>query len=223
MSAVRDGIDFNGCRDGTAEDCFVYAFDDGIAVMSNNWSSIDARSVHNIVVKNSSVWNTGGGNPIIVYPPWTKAPVIENVIFQNIDILHKENDSNKDLPTGAIGGFSYWDTQGVVRNVVFRDIRIERYEIKTPSDYLFDFVLWEPDVKYHNFRLENILFLDEVLPPSIVRTGDAPGEIDGVAIVNFRHRDKLISNDKDAKLEHWGQAHNIRFGDGASSVVLNRR
>jgi hypothetical protein len=118
-----DGIDLMSCSDVLIDSVFMRNSDDCIAIYGHRWDFYgDAR---NITVRNSSLWadvahpvNMGThGNP-------EEPEVIENIIFENIDILnHDEPQVNYQgcIAMNASDG-------NLIRNVRVENVRIENFE-----------------------------------------------------------------------------------------------
>jgi polygalacturonase len=110
-----DGIDLVNSQDVLIEDCFVRAFDDNIVLkgLKSRRYDTQARSLKNIVVRNCVLWNDWGR--ALEIGAETVADTISEVTFEDCDIIHFVHIA-MDVQNGD---------RAVVRDILFRDIRIE--------------------------------------------------------------------------------------------------
>jgi hypothetical protein len=178
-----DGIDMMSCSHIEIEDVFLRTSDDCIAIYGQR-GDFYGDSL-NVTVRNSILWadvahpmNIGthgdsenGGN------------IIENIVFENIDIL-EHHEPQRD----------YWGCMAInpgdnntVRNIRYENIRVEQFELGE----LFNIrVVHNP--KYNpqpGKRVENILFKDIVFNgicenPSRIEGFDETRIVDGVTFEN---------------------------------------
>ena len=111
-----DGIDVVNSQDVLVEDCFVRSFDDSLVVKGIDGYDQYKRfgpDVRNVVWRNCVVWNDWGRG--LEIGAETQAPVMENIVFQNCDIIHFVHRA-LDIQHGD---------RALVRDVRFEDIRVE--------------------------------------------------------------------------------------------------
>jgi len=205
-----DGIDMMASSHVDVDDVFLRTSDDCIAVYGSRWNY--QGDTRHIAVRNSVLWadvahpmNVGGhGNH-------DKGDIVENILFENIDVLeHHEPQPN------------YWGCMSIncgdnntVRNVTYRNIRIEQFEL----GQLFDIrVLFNP--KYNpcpGYRVENILFDNIVFNgtcdnPSVIAGFDESRIVKGVRFRNVRINNRHILSP---------ESGNIRIKDHAHDIVCN--
>ncbi len=118
-----DGIDMMSCRNITVDGGFLRTSDDCIAIYGSRWDNRgDSR---NITVKNLSVW-ADVAHPLMIGTHGAheeNGDTIENVLFENIDILE-----HHELQAGYLGAMCInAGDKNVVRGVTYRDIRIEPF------------------------------------------------------------------------------------------------
>jgi Glycosyl hydrolases family 28 len=114
-----DGMDITNSRDVTVDDCFVYSADDSTSIKGTTYWGYDAAKdlpVDNVVVKNSFLITGLGGYSVRVGDE-TQAPYIQNVRYENIDVLNFVGG-----PIGVIAADS-----GLVKDLSFKNIRVEEY------------------------------------------------------------------------------------------------
>ncbi|MDF2644484.1 MAG: hypothetical protein K0Q73_289 [Paenibacillus sp.] len=204
-----DGIDMMSSTDIEVEDVFMRNSDDCIAVYASRWSY--QGDTRNVTVRNSILWadvahpmNVGGhGNH-------EKGDVIENVLFENIDVL----EHHEPQPY-------YWGCMSIncgdnntVRNVTYRDIRIEQFELGQLIDIR---VLFNP--KYNpcpGFRVENIFF-DNIAfngtcdNPSVIAGFDESRIVKGVKFGDLRINDRHILTPESGNIRIGEHAHDVEF------------
>jgi len=120
-----DGIDLFCNTNVLIEGVFMRNSDDCIAIYGHRWKFYG--DCKNILVRNSTLW-ADVAHPIIIgthgNPEPCKAEVLENMKFENIDIL------NHDEPQIDYQGCMTINVsdENLVRNILFEDIRIEDFE-----------------------------------------------------------------------------------------------
>lgn len=118
-----DGIDLMSCSDVLAEGLFMRNSDDCIALYAHRGDySGDAR---NITVRNSTLW-ADVAHPINIgtHGNSEKPEVIENIIFENLDILNHDEPQISYQGCFAINA----SDENLVRKVRFENVRIEDFE-----------------------------------------------------------------------------------------------
>jgi hypothetical protein len=120
-----DGIDLMSCSDVLVDGVFLRTSDDCIALYCHRWTFYgDCR---NITVRNSTLW-ADVAHPIMIgthgNPEPGKAETIDNLTFNNIDIL------NHDEPQLNYQGCMTINVsdENLAENITFGNIRIEDFE-----------------------------------------------------------------------------------------------
>jgi hypothetical protein len=187
-----DGIDMMASSDIEIEDVFMRNSDDCIAVYASRWDY--QGDTRNVTVRNSVLWadvahpmNMGGhGNH-------HRGDVIENVLFENIDVL-EHHEPQPD----------YWGCMSInagdentVRNATYRNIRVEPYELGR----LFDIrVLFNPKYnpvpgrRIENIRFENISCSGDGGNPSQIYGYDADRMVEHIVFKNVTINGKRVTD-----------------------------
>lgn len=122
-SSWSDGLDFMSCSDVRVDSVFMRNSDDTIAIYGGRWDyKGDAR---NYRITNSILW-ADIAHPINIGLHGTPgaAEVLEDIAFQNIDVLgHDEDDRDYQGVMAITDG-----DNNLVRDVRFDDIRIDSIE-----------------------------------------------------------------------------------------------
>lgn len=120
-----DGIDLMSCRNVAIEGVFLRTSDDCIALYGHRWDYYgDCR---NVTVRNATLW-ADVAHPIMMGTHGNsepgKAELLENLTFENIDIL------NHDEPQLNYQGCITINVsdQNLARNIRFENIRVENFE-----------------------------------------------------------------------------------------------
>lgn len=121
-----DGLDFMSCSDVEVDDVFLRTSDDSIAIYGHRWDYYG--DVRNFRVSNSVLW-ADIAHPINIglhgnAEEGSDGEVIENLLFQNIDILEHDEDDLTAQGTMAINA----SDRNLVRNVLFDTIRVEDFQ-----------------------------------------------------------------------------------------------
>lgn len=153
-----DGIDMMSCCDVTVDGGFLRTSDDCIAIYGSRWDNRgDSR---NITVKNISVW-ADVAHPLMIGTHGAHeedGDLIENITFENIDILEHHEYQSGYLGAMAINA----GDKNTVRNVVYRNIRIEPFERGKVLDIQ---VKWNRDYNpapgrlIENIRMERVFVM----------------------------------------------------------------
>ncbi|QYR23224.1 hypothetical protein KZ483_10060 [Paenibacillus sp. sptzw28] len=205
-----DGIDMMACSDIEIDDVFLRTSDDSIAIYGTRWDFVgDAR---NITVKNSVFWaDVAHALMIGTHGDYHKdGDVIENIRFENIDILeHHEPQPN------------YWGAmainagdKNIVRNVTYDNIRVEAFELGQLLDVR---VVWNKDYnpapgkRVENVRFHNIDYNGANTNPSRIHGYDADHIVDGVTFVNLRINGQQILDAESGNLDINSFTEDISF------------
>lgn len=206
-----DGIDMMSCRDVTVDGGFLRTSDDCIAIYASRWDNRgDSR---NITVKNISVW-ADVAHPLMIgtHGDHEKdGDVVENITFQNIDILEHHEYQPGYLGAMAINA----GDKNTIRNVLYRDIRIEPFEHGKVLDIQ---VKWNKDYNpapgrlIENIRLEKIsVMTGQGEEPSVICGYDENYVVKNVRISEFY---------RDGNKAESLQAANIMVGAFTEAVTL---
>jgi len=174
LSEIRDGLDIINSQSVTVRDSFFMTHDDAICL--KGLSEGKRQPVEDVLVERCVIANMGGGNCLeIGYESVT--PVYQRVTFQNLDLIHSlPNGEAPDpyWPEAAIsihptqmqeyGSPEYMGTMPPVRNVTYRDVRIE----SCSDDFYFDIRpnRNSPGTGIENILLENVSVVDSPSRPS---------------------------------------------------------
>lgn len=120
-----DGIDLMSCSDVQVDGVFLRTSDDCIALYGHRWEYYgDCR---NVTVRNSTLW-ADVAHPIMMgthgNPELGKSEVLENLTFQNIDILNHDEPQLNYQGCMAINV----SDENLARNIRFENIRVEDFE-----------------------------------------------------------------------------------------------
>lgn len=206
-----DGIDMMSCRDIRVESCFLRTSDDCVAIYGSRWDNRgDSRNIH---VRDMVLW-ADVAHPLNIGTHGDHehdGDIIENIIFENIDILEHHEFQSGYLGAIAINA----GDKNLVRNVVYRNIRIEPFEHGKVLDIQ---VKWNRDYNpapgrgIENILLENIDVLSG--------TGEETSVIDGYSEA-FMVRDVLIRNMvRDGKRAASMEEANIQAGPFTENIRL---
>ncbi|WP_337103649.1 glycosyl hydrolase family 28 protein [Paenibacillus sp. YIM B09110] len=188
-----DGIDMMASENIVIDDVFLRTSDDSIAIYGTRWDFVgDTR---NVTVRNSTFW-ADVAHPLMIgtHGDYHKnGDTIENIVFDNIDILeHHEPQPN------------YWGAMAInagdkntVRNVKYSNIRVEDFEL----GQLFDIrVVWNKDYNpVAGNRIESVEFRDITYNgrnenPSRIYGFDEERIAADIRFINVRINDKLVTD-----------------------------
>jgi len=205
-----DGIDCMSSSNIYIEDVFMRNSDDCIAIYGRRWEfNGDSR---NIKVRNSVLW-ADVAHPMLIGTHgdyYNEGNVIENISFENIDILeHHEPQYNYKGCMAINAG-----DKNTIRNVRYENIRVEQFE----DGRLIDLrVVKNPDYNpAPGNRIENIVFKNVSYNgtgeyPSLIEGYDSERIVKGVTFENLRINGKKINNEQEG---------NISIGKYAEDVVF---
>lgn len=207
-----DGIDMMSCRNVLVDGGFLRTSDDCIAIYASRWDNRgDSR---NITVRNLSVW-ADVAHPLMVGTHGAhedEGDVIEDILFENIDILEHHEYQAGYLGAMAINA----GDKNVVRNVTYRNIRIEPFAHGKVLDFQ---VKWNKDYNPAPGRLISDIQLEQIYVMS--GRGEEPSCICGYDEQNHVEKIEIRSFFRDGvRAESLAQA-NIVVGMYAKAVVLS--
>lgn len=205
-----DGIDMMSCSYVDIDDVFLRTSDDCIAIYGSR--GIFYGDSTNISVTNSVLW-ADVAHPMMIGVHGDHehdGDIIENVVFDNIDILehHEPQDG-------------YWGCMTInaadkntVRNVTYRNIRVEQFELGRLIDIrVFQNPKYNPSPgnRVENIRFENIEFNGICDNPSVIEGFDGDRIVDGITIENFRINGTQVTD---------AQSGNIQIGKYVNNVIV---
>ena len=206
-----DGLDMMSCRKILAEGCFLRTSDDCVAIYGSRWDNYGGS--REVTVRNMTLWaDVAHPTMIGVHGDHREeGDVIEEVLFENIDVLEHHEFQPGYLGVLAINAVD----KNLVRNVTYRDIRIEPFEHGKVLDFQ---VKWNKDYNpapgrgIRNILLENVQV--------ITGDGEEPSVIAGYSgefpVEDVRIRDFYRDGAKARSLEEAG----IVVGDFAENVRI---
>jgi len=207
-----DGIDLMASSHIEIDDVFLRTSDDCIAVYGTRWDFYgDTRHVS---VRNSILW-ADVAHPLMMGTHGNHqrdGDVIENILFENIDILeHHEPQLN------------YWGAMAIksggkntIRNVIYDNIRVEEFELGQLIDIR---VIWNKDYnpvpgkRIENITFRNIKYNGANMNPNRIYGYDDERTVVGVRFVNLRINDKLIMNAEQGNFDINGFAKGLSFSE----------
>ncbi len=206
-----DGIDMMSCRDVTVDGGFLRTSDDCVAIYGSRWDNHgDSR---NILVKDITLW-ADVAHPLMIGTHGDHqhgGDIIENITFENIDILE-----HHEFQPGYLGALTInAGDKNLVRNVTYRNIRIEPFEHGKILDLQ---VKWNKDYNPVPGRGIERIWMDDIR----IQTGDGeePSVIDGYSEA-FMVRDVTIRGmTRDGKLVQSLEEANIQVGEFAENIRL---
>lgn len=206
-----DGLDMMSCRKILAEGCFLRTSDDCVAIYGSRWDNYGGS--REVTVRNMTLW-ADVAHPTMIGTHGDhrrEGDVIEEVLFENIDVLEHHEFQPGYLGVLAINA----GDKNLVRNVTYRDIRIEPFEHGKVLDFQ---VKWNKDYNpapgrgIRNILLENVQV--------ITGDGEEPSVIAGYSgeflVEDVRIRDFYRDGAKARSLEEAG----IVVGDFAENVRI---
>ena len=198
-----DGLDFMSCSDVTIDDVFMRNSDDCIAIYGHRWDFFG--DVRNFKVTNSILW-ADVAHPINIgiHGNTEKGgEVIENLVFQNIDILEQDEDDPDYQGCMAITAGDL----NLVRNVEFSNIRVDDFQ----EGQLFNFrVVYNekyntgPGRGIEKVRLKNISYNGSNLNQSVIQGLDAKHGINDISLEGIKINGTLITPGKTTEWLHLG-------------------
>ncbi len=207
-----DGFDMMSSRNISIENCFLRTSDDCIAIYGSRWKNLgDSR---NITVKNCVLW-ADVAHPINMGTHGNydeEGDIIENIFFENLDILE-----HHEFQPGYLGAMALNPgDKNTIRDVTFKNIRVDAFE----HGAVFDI-----QVKYNptynpapGRRIENIYFEDIRVTtgsgeePSIIRGYDANHDVVGIHIKDYFRDGKKVTD---------LQSANIVVGEFATDITIH--
>lgn len=208
-----DGVDMMSCWNILVDGGFLRTSDDCIAIYGSRWDNRGGS--RNITVRNLSVW-ADVAHPLMIGTHGAHeedGDVIEDILFENIDILE-----HHEYQAGYLGAMCInAGDKNVVRNVTYRNIRIEPFAHGKVLDFQ---VKWNQDYNpAPGRRIEHILLEDiDILSGS----GEEPSVIDGYSDVFMVHDVVMRRMYRDGKPVCSLAEANIQVGRFVSDIILEK-
>lgn len=206
-----DGVDMMSCQNVTVEKGFLRTSDDCVAIYGSRWDNYgDSR---NILVKDITLW-ADVAHPLMIGTHGDyehDGDVIENIVYENIDILE-----HHEFQAGYLGAMTInAGDKNLVRNITYRNIRIEPFEHGKVLDIQ---VKWNKDYNPAPGRgIENICLEDIYVHTG---EGEESSVIDGYSD-EFMVRDIAIRRMyRDGKKVQTLEEANIQVGKFTKNVRL---
>ena len=223
-----DGIHLLNCQDVTVDRCFLRNFDDSFVVNGfpeHRGYKFGDLPMRNVKVSRCVIWNDWGSAiriGVVCY-----APVIENIVFRDCDIIHASHIALNIANHG----------HAMVRNIRFEDIRIEMDDgsPKPVLQKVKDQVYEDPSKGTHVPMLslieitksfyaltEDYGHIKEVVMKDIKVLGDRPSRsvisghdsehmVENLIIENLRFGDQVVTDLKSAHFEIGDFVKNVRI------------
>lgn len=206
-----DGVDMMSCRNVTVEGGFLRTSDDCVAIYGSRWDN-HGGSRH-IRVRNITLW-ADVAHPLMTGTHGDHAhegDIIEDIVYENIDILE-----HHEFQAGYLGAMAInAGDKNLVRNVTYRNIRIEPFEHGKVLDLQ---VKWNQDYNPAPGRGIEDIRIEEIY----IHTGDGEetSVIDGYD-EEFMVRDVVIRGMyRDGKKVCSPEEGNIRIGKFTQNIRI---
>lgn len=187
-----DGIDLMSCSDVEIEDVFMRNSDDCIAIYGHRWKFFG--NAQNYKITNATLW-ADVAHPIHIGMHGNATlggDTLENMLFENIDIL--EHDENSRAYQGCLA-ISCGDNN-LIQDITFRNIRIDDIQ----EGQLFNFRIVFDDTFSHapgkgirNITLENVLYSGVLPNPSIIQGYNDECFVENIRIKNLQVNGQAVS------------------------------
>ncbi len=215
-----DGIDMMACSHIEIDDVFLRTSDDCIAIYGTRWDYVgDTRHV---TVRNSVFW-ADVAHPLMIGTHGDHhrdGDTIEDVLFENIDILEHHEPQLNYMGVMAINA----GDKNTVRKVVYRNIRVEDFELGRLVDIR---VIWNKDYnpvpgrRIEDIRFEGIEYNGANRNPSQIFGFDGERTVSGVRFSGLRINGAEILDPVQGKFEMNGYTADVTFhpleGEGTDS------
>ena len=206
-----DGVDMMSCRNVTVEKCFLRTSDDCVAIYGSRWDNYgDSR---NILVRDTVLW-ADVAHPLNIGTHGDHehdGDVIEHITYENIDILEHHEFQADYLGAMTINA----GDKNLVRDVVYRNIRIEPFEHGKVLDIQ---VKWNKDYNPAPGRGIKKIYMEDIYIST--GNGEEPSVIAGYN-EKFMVRDVVIRRMyRDGKEVKSLEERNIQVGDFVEDIVL---
>jgi hypothetical protein len=194
-----DGINIYSSERVSLDRLFMRTSDDSVTVYAHRDDIYgDARDIR---VTNSTLWTDIAHAMFIGIHGNTKAPeTIENILFDNIDVISIDEDDPEYQGVMAITA----GDSNLIRNVTFSNVRVDRIE----EGKLFNLHVGfnskyntSPGRGIENVVFRNIFFTGDGMPsPSVIFGYDSQRSVRGVQIENLQIGGRRAKTPEDANL-----------------------
>ncbi|MBE1440588.1 glycosyl hydrolase family 28 protein [Paenibacillus sp. OAS669] len=205
-----DGIDMMSCSHIEIEDVFLRTSDDCIAIYGSRWDFYgDSR---HITVRNAILW-ADVAHPLMIGTHGDhhrNGDLIEDILFENIDILEHHEPQPGYMGAMAINA----GDRNSVKNVTYRDIRVEDFELGRLIDLR---VVWNKDYnpvpgnRIENIRFENIIYNGANRMASQIFGYDTDRPVTGIRFQGLQINGELILNPEQGHIEVNEFAQDLSF------------
>lgn len=205
-----DGIDMMACRNILIEEVFLRNSDDCIAIYGGRFKY--PGNTQNVTVQRSVLWaDVAHPTMIGVHGDADKGgSTIENISFEEIDILEHHEPQDDYLGCMTINA----GDDNIVRNVSYRNIRVEQFERGKLLDIQ---VKWNkkyndvPGKQIENIVFDNIDYSGSGEHISEIRGLDENRRVKGVRIRNLKVRGVHVQKPEDGNLHIGEYADDVTF------------
>ncbi|MRN53813.1 glycosyl hydrolase family 28 protein [Paenibacillus monticola] len=205
-----DGIDMMSCSHIDINDVFLRTSDDCIAIYGSRWDFYGDTS--HITVRNSVFW-ADVAHPLMIGTHGNhqdNGDTIHDIVFENIDILEHHEPQPNYMGALAINAGDL----NTVRDVVYRNIRIEDFELGRLIDLR---VVWNKDYnpapgrRIENISFEDITYNGDTRNPSQIFGYDNERAISNVRFTRLSVNGKLILQPEIGIMDINEFVHRISF------------
>lgn len=208
-----DGIDMMSCSNIEIDDVFLRTSDDCIAIYGHRWDFYgDTR---NVTVRNAILW-ADVAHPMMIGTHGdcesNIGNVIENIVFENIDVLEHHEPQPDYWGCMAINA----GDNNTVRNIRYENIRVEPFELGE----LFNIRVVqnskynpEPGQRVEQIHFKNISLAGNCPNPSRIEGFDETRCVDGVTLENVSINGKPILGP---------ESEHIHIGSFAERIIFKK-
>ena len=205
-----DGLDFMSCSDILIDDVFMRNSDDCLAFYAHRWDFYgDCR---NIRVLSSTLW-ADIAHPINIGTHGnteTGDEVLENMLFQNIDILEHDEDDRDYQGCMAINVGDH----NLARNITFEDIRVENiqegqlFHLREMYNQKYN---TGPGRGVKDITFRNIYCTGKYVNPSLIEGYDKDRTIDNILFENIVLNGKRVTSLDELNIEKKDYVNKVRL------------
>lgn len=182
-----DGIDPDASTRVLVENCFAYCSDDNIAIKSTNNLSL-LKDVNHIVVRGCTFLTRKSALKVGTE---TKAKVMENITFENNDIVECDRALVLYCYDGAL-----------FKNISFRNNRVEKNHPDNQRKAIhFSIMQRNGAGKIQKVQIEDCIFYTKFPRKSVMAGLDDEHCIEGVTIKNMVVEGRKVNNLEEADIE----------------------
>lgn len=205
-----DGIDMMACSHIEIDDVFLRTSDDCIAIYGTRWDY--AGDARHVTVRNSVFW-ADVAHPLMIGTHGdhrNEGDIIEDILFENIDILEHHEPQPNYMGAMAINA----GDKNTVRRVVYRNIRVEDFELGRLVDIR---VIWNKDYnpvpgrRIEDIRFERIVYTGANRIPSQIFGFDAERMVSGVQFCGLRINGMEIAGPEQGNFDINPYASQVTF------------